>query len=51
MREVNLNFIRIWPEKTIFWGVILIQVKKFENGSSYGLKHLHECGKRFKTKS
>ena len=23
----NINFIRIWPEKTLFWGVILVQVQ------------------------
>ena len=23
----NLDFIRIWPEKTIFWGVLFVQVQ------------------------
>ena len=23
----NLNFIRIWPENPIFWGVVLVQVQ------------------------
>ena len=23
----NLNFIRIWAEKTIFWGVLLVQAQ------------------------
>ena len=23
----NLNFVRIWPEKPLFWGVVLVQVQ------------------------
>ena len=23
----NLNFIRIWPEKPLFWGMVLVQVQ------------------------
>ena len=28
MREViNLNFLRIWPEKLFFWGVLFVEVQ------------------------
>ena len=27
MREVIITSIRIWPEKTIFWGVLLVQAQ------------------------
>ena len=29
----------------------LVQVQQFETGTRYGLKILHQCGKRVKTKS
>ena len=48
---ITLNFVRIWPEKTYFWGVILVQVQLFGAGTSYGLKILHQFGKRIKTGS
>ena len=47
----NLNFIRIWPGKTLFWGVVLDQVQLFGTGARYDLKVLRQCGKRVKTKS
>ena len=47
----NLNFIRIWPEKPIFWGVVLVQVQWFRIGTRYELEILHCCCKRVKTKS
>ena len=47
----NLNFIRIWPEKTLFWEVVLVQVQQFGTGTRYNLEILHQCGKKVKTKN
>ena len=32
-------------------GVVLVQVQQFGTGTMYELEILHQCGKRFKTKS
>ena len=47
----NFNFIRIWPEKLLFfWGVLLVQIQWFGIGTRYKLEILHQSGKRNKTK-
>ena len=38
-------------KKTIFWGVVLVQVQKFGTGTRYGLEALHQCDKMVETKS
>ena len=47
----NLNFVKIWPEKQIFWGVALVQVQWLRTVTRYGLDNLKQCCKRIKTKS
>ena len=42
---------RIWPEKALFWGVMLVQVQSFETGTKYGVKTLDHSEKRGKVKS
>ena len=47
----NLYFIRIWPEKPLFWVVVLVQGQLFQTGTRNGLKALCQCSKRIETKS
>ena len=47
----NLNFVKIWPEKQIFWGVALVQVQWLRTVTRYDLDNLKQCCKRIKTKS
>ena len=35
--------------KTIFLGVLLVQVQSIKTGTCYGLEILHKCGKRIET--
>ena len=44
----NLNFTIIWPEKLLFWGVVLVQGQQFGIGTRYELEILHQ---KIKTKS
>ena len=37
----NLNFIRIWPEKHVFWGVLLVQAQWCETVARYDLEIWH----------
>ena len=37
----NLSFIRIWPEKRLFWGVLLVQAQQFGTGTRNKLDILH----------
>ena len=46
----NFNFIRIWPEKTIFLRSGL-QVQYFGTGTRYSHEILQQCGKSVNTKS
>ena len=56
MKEVIItssyhNFISIWPEKAIFWGLLLVQVEWFGNDTWYGLEILRNWDKGIKTRS
>ena len=46
----NLNFIRIWPEKPLFWGAVFVQVHWFGTGTRYKLEILHQSVRGAKTK-
>ena len=52
MREVIITsiFIKIWPEKPFFWGVMLVQVQLFGSGTRYGFEILHQLAKGSKLK-
>ena len=47
----NLNFMRIWPKISLFWGVALFEGQLCGTGIRYSLKSLRQFGKRVKTKS
>ena len=47
----NLNFIKIWPEKTLFWGMVLVEVQWFGTYNRYSLEILRQHEKRVKNKS
>ena len=52
VREVIItSILRIWPEKLLFWWVVLVQVQQLGTGTRYGLEISGQCGKRVKTKS
>ena len=44
-----ITIVRIWPEKPIFWGVLLDQVQQSGTGTRYSLDVLQQCGKRVET--
>ena len=42
VKEVIITsiFVRIWPEKPLFWGAVLVQAQKFVTDTRYGLEIL-----------
>ena len=47
----NLNFIRIWPEKTTFLRGALGSSSMIVTWTMHGLEILNQCDKKVKTKS
>ena len=46
----NLNFMRIWPKISLFWGVALFEGQLCGTGIRYSLKSLRQFLKRVKLK-
>ena len=46
----NLNFMRIWPKISLFWGVALFERQLCGTGIRYSLKSLRQFRKRVKLK-
>ena len=53
MREVIIiSILQEFDQKNcFFWEVVLVQAQKFGTGTRYELETLHQCSKKFKTKS